>query len=36
MELVNKAIAWAKANKSLAIIGGFVVLAILSQLLGLS
>ena len=35
MEYVNKAIAWAKANKSLAIIGGFVVLAILGNLLGL-
>ena len=36
MEYVNKAIAWAKANKSLAIIGVFLVLGVLSKLLGLS
>jgi len=36
MEYVNKAIAWAKANRSLAIIVGFVALGILSKLLGFS
>tara|TARA_R110002012_G_scaffold141332_1_gene299064 strand:+ start:381 stop:491 length:111 start_codon:yes stop_codon:yes gene_type:complete len=36
MELINKAIAWAKANKSLAAIGLIIVLGVLSNLLGLS
>jgi hypothetical protein len=36
MELINKAVAWAKANKSLAIILGFIVIGIGAQLLGLN
>ena len=36
MEYVDKAIAWAKANRSLAIFAGFIALGILSKLLGFS
>jgi|TARA_R110001592_G_scaffold114643_2_gene314649 hypothetical protein len=36
MEYVDKAVAWAKANKSLAAIIAIVVLGILSNLLGFS
>lgn len=36
MELINKAVAWAKANKSLAAIGLIIVLGVLSNLLGFS
>ncbi len=32
--MVDKAIAWAKANRSLALIGVIVVLGVLSNLLG--
>jgi hypothetical protein len=33
-QMVDKAIAWAKANRSLALIGVIVVLGVLSNLLG--
>jgi len=36
MYYINKAITWAKANKSLAAIGVIVVLGVLSNLLGFS
>ena len=36
MYYINKAITWAKANKSLAAIAIIVVLGVLSNLLGFS
>jgi hypothetical protein len=35
MEYVDKAIAWAKAHKPMAIIGVFIVIGVLANLLGL-
>ena len=34
MELINKALVWAKANKSLAVIAVIVVLGVGAELLG--
>jgi len=36
MEYLDKAITWAKAHKPMAIIGIFIVLGVLANLLGLS
>jgi hypothetical protein len=36
MDYINKAVTWAKANKSLAAIGVIIVLGVLSNWLGLS
>ena len=35
MEYVDKAITWAKAHKPMAIIGVFIVIGVLANLLGL-
>ena len=35
MEYVDKAITWAKAHKPMAIIGIFIVVGVLANLLGL-
>ena len=35
MEYVNKAITWAKAHKPMAIIGIFIIVGVLSNLMGL-
>lgn len=36
MEYLDKAITWAKAHKPIAIIGIFIVVGVLANLLGLS